>query len=110
MRTVKKHYDETFKAQAVSLLDRSNQTCGKVAASLGVPSATLMYWYKQDMAKRRVRNRAPAAATAVPGETVDQKVVRLETELAALKKENDDLRVDREILKKAAAFFVRESE
>jgi transposase len=110
MRTAKKHYDQTFKTQAVAMLDRSNQTCGKVAASLGVPSATLLYWYKQDMARRRVRNKTPVAAAATPEETVEQKLARLEAEVAALKKENDDLRVDRDILKKAAAFFVRESE
>lgn len=110
MRTVKKHYDQAFKAQAVAMLERSNQTCNRVATSLGVPSATLMYWYKQDMASRRARNKSPAAATAVPGETVEQKLARLEAEVAALKQENADLRVDRDILKKAAAFFVRESE
>jgi transposase-like protein len=34
----------------------------------------------------------------------------LERENAALQKENDTLRMDREILKKAAAFFAKESE
>ena len=105
---VKKSYDRAFKVEALSLLQRSDKTMGAVAASLGIPSATLLYWYKQDMARRRARNKEPASTT-VPGETVEQRLVRLEQENAALRKENEDLRVDRDILKKAAAFFVRES-
>jgi len=60
------------------------------------------------MARRRARNKEPAATT-VPGETLQQKLARLEQENAALRKENEELRTDRDILKKAAAFFVRES-
>ena len=104
---VKKSYDRAFKVEALSLLQRSDKTMGAVAASLGIPSATLLYWYKQDMARRRARNKEPT--TTVPGETLEQKLARLEQENAALRKENEDLRVDRDILKKAAAFFVRES-
>jgi transposase len=37
-------------------------------------------------------------------------VTRLEREVQTLRKENDSLRMDREILKKAAAFFAKESE
>jgi transposase len=105
---IKKSYDQSFKDEAVSLLERSDKTPTQVAASLGVPTATLMYWYKQDVARRRARNKQPAS-NAVPGETLEQKLARLEQENAALRKENEDLRVDRDILKKAAAFFVRES-
>jgi transposase len=104
---VKKSYDRAFKVEALSLLERSDKTMAGVAASLGIPSATLLYWYKQDMARRRARNKEPV--TTVPGETLEQKLARLEQENAALRKENEDLRVDRDILKKAAAFFVRES-
>lgn len=49
------------------------------------------------------------ASSLVPGETVEKRLARLEAENAALKKENEDLRVDKEILKKAAAFFMKES-
>ncbi len=31
MRTAKKYYDQAFKDQAVAMLDRSNQTCGKIS-------------------------------------------------------------------------------
>jgi transposase len=105
---VKKRYDEAFKRQSVQLLERTEQTLPAVARSLGVHPATLDYWYKTDMAKRRIRDLA-TAATAPPTETVEQKLARLERENAALHKEIEELRVDKEILKKAAAFFVRES-
>jgi len=105
---IKKSYDRAFKVEALALLERTDKTLAGVAASLGIPSATLLYWYKQDMARRRARNKEPAATT-VPGETLQQKLARLEQENAALRKENEDLRTDRDILKKAAAFFVRES-
>src|SRR5215813_12284703 len=94
---VKKSYDKAFKEQALALLERSDQSMGRVAASLGISSGTLLYWYKQDMAKRRARNRAPT--TPVAGETLEQRLARLEQENAALRKENEDLRTDRDILK-----------
>jgi len=43
-------------------------------------------------------------------ETGEEKVKRLERENAALRKRVDDLEQDRAILKKAAAFFAKESE
>ena len=48
--------------------------------------------------------------TTVSGETLEEKVRRLERENLVLRKENDTLRMEREILKKAAAFFAKESE
>lgn len=90
---VRKRYDEAFKTQSVQLLERSDETLGVVARSLGVNSATLLYWYKQEMAKRRARDRTPAGAP--PTETVEQKLARLERENAALRKEVEDLRVDK---------------
>jgi transposase-like protein len=54
----------------------------------------------------------PLASGAIgsDGEKTVEKVARLERELAAANKEIDSLRMDREILKKAAAFFAKESE
>jgi transposase len=60
------------------------------------------------MAKRK---KAPKTAPQPAGvEDADQKLKRLERENERLRKENDSLRMDREILKKAAAFFAKESE
>jgi transposase len=110
----KKKYDPAFKAEAIAMLVRTDRTANEVAKSLGLPAATLYRWYDEEMVRRRAKPRVapptPApAATAVSTETVQQRLARLERENAALRKENDDLKVDKEILKKAAAFFAKES-
>jgi transposase-like protein len=61
------------------------------------------------MARKR-EPKVAVASTAIPAETLQQKVLRLEQENAALKKQNADLQQDKDILKKAAAFFARENE
>jgi transposase len=76
-----------------------------VAADLGIPDKTLRYWH--EMAKRRKKG-PPAIPRA--GESAAQRLERLERENAQLRRENEELKMDRAILKKAAAFFAKESE
>lgn len=109
-------YDAVFKAEAIALVERTDRTVPEVAASLGMPPHTLYGWYAREMARRRdkpklrsARPVLPGAPTASPTETLEEKLARLERENAALRKENEDLKVDKEILKKAAAFFAKES-
>ena len=106
-------YDTSFRADAVALLERSGRSLSEVAKSLGVPLATLRYWYNADMAKKGKRPSRQAAKVPVVDplkETTEQKLARLERENAALRKRNEELEMDRAILKKAAAFFAKESE
>jgi transposase len=110
----KRRYEASFREQAVALLERTDRGLADVAESLGVPDSTLLYWYKQEMARRRSKPKAARAgqsapASAAPTETVAQKLARLERENAALRKELEDLKLDKDILKKAAAFFAKES-
>jgi transposase len=110
-----RRYDAVFRAEAVALLDRTDRSVTQVAESLGMPAGTLYRWYDQEMARRRAKPKVGSSTPAVPGsiappaETVEEKLARLERENAALRKENEDLKVDRDILKKAAAFFAKES-
>jgi transposase len=108
-----RRYDQTFKEDALALLRRSERSFGAVARDLGVPPSTLEYWYNADMAKKR--KQRPAAGKSLPvgdpsAESPEEKIARLERENNALRKENDSLKMDRAILKKAAAFFAKESE
>ena len=105
-------YTEEFKQDAVRLLERSGRSYTQVSADLGVSYWTLRNWYK-DLRMGKRSKKAPsgkAAAAPVSGETLEDKVRRLESENAVLRKENDTLQMERAILKKAAAFFAKESE
>lgn len=105
-------YTEEFKQDAVRLLERSGRSYTQVSGDLGVSYWTLRNWYKDlRMGKRSKKaTSGKAAAAPVSGETLEEKVGRLERENALLRKENDSLQMDRAILKKAAAFFAKESE
>ena len=85
-------YDEKFKANAVALVIDSHRSVAEVAEELGIGSTALYRWVDQSKA----RGRKPSE------ETPEQRVARLEDEVRTL-------RLEREILKKAVAFFAKES-
>jgi transposase len=88
---------EELKIEAVrALLNRGDRTVEDVAKSLGVSTAQLYRW--RDRYQRAVENPAQHAI-----ETAEQ------AEIRRLRKENEQLRMEREILKKATAFFAKES-
>ena len=104
-------YTEEFKIDAVNLLRTSDRGLRDISRSLGVSVWTLREWYKKsEMAKKSKKEKPPPRHPALGEETAAQKLARLERENAALRKEVDALRTDREILKKAAAFFAKENE
>ncbi len=104
---VRPSYTPEFRADAIALLRRTDRSFRQVALDLGVSNVTLSDWYNQDeMAKK---GKLKGAIKAVPvamlqDESVKHRMARLERENAALRKEVDSLRMDREILKKAAAY------
>jgi transposase len=83
-------YPPEFRREAVQML-RAGRTPKELAASLGVSEQTLRNWRCQDEADRRERRDVPTSA-------------ELE-ELRALRKENARLKQERDLLKRAAAFF-----
>jgi transposase len=90
-------YPPEFRREAVELVRSSDRSIVEVARSLGITDSTLHNWLKAD---REARDRAgdPDALSESERE-----------ELARLRKENIELRTDREILRKAAAYFARET-
>ena len=108
-------YTEQFKSDAVELLRRSDRTLEQVAADLGVSHQSLRNWYNaSSMGKRKKRPAKVVLAEKkleqASAQTPEQRIAWLERELAAVRKRNAELEEDRAILKKAAAFFAKESE
>ncbi len=89
-------YPPEFREQAVELVRASDKTVAAVARDLGVNDTTLGNWVKADQAERGV----PDATGLLPLTAAER------AELTKLRRENAKLRVEREILKKAAAFNV----
>lgn len=89
-------YPEEFREAAVEMVRETGKPIAHVARELGVNEGTLGNWVAKD---RRVRGEQPA----------DEVTESERTELVRLRRENAQLRMEKEILKKAAAFFVTES-
>jgi transposase len=88
-------YPEEFRREAVGLIRSGQRSLAEASRSLGVSQQTLRNWLKQaDVDEGR--------AEGLSGEERE--------ELRRLRRENRVLREEREILKKAAAFFAKENE
>ena len=88
-------YPPEFKAEAVRLVHGSDTSLSTLAKDLGVADQTLRNWVRQAETDSGVRE----------GLTSDER-----GELRQRRREVRTLRQEREILKKAAAFFARESD
>ena len=88
-------YPPEFRREAVQLV-RAGRSVKDVAASLGCSEQSLHNWTKQDQLDRHERDDG---LTSIERE-----------ELSELRRENVRLRQEREILKRAAAFFAAETE
>ncbi len=92
-RRPRRRLDDDFKAQAVRLVLDDGKSIPSVARDLDLTESNLRVWV----------NRAQADRThGRTGLTTAER-----EELARLRKENRELRTEREILKKAAAFFAK---
>lgn len=91
----RRKFTAEFKAKAVELARSSGKTVGAIARDLDLTESALRNW----IARAEIDDgRAPAGAL-----TTDER-----SELASLRKEVRVLQEEREILKKAAAFFAKE--
>ena len=90
-----KHYSKDFKLQASRLVTEQGYSLRDAAERLGTTAWSIRYWIKNF----RLTGELPPENQTRP--TSD--------ELKELRKENARLRMENEILKKAAAYFAKES-
>lgn len=91
----RKTYTDEFKSAAAELVRQQGYSVRKAATSLGVDEGSIRDW---------VRKFAPEAVA--PGS--DASPEELRREVLRLREENRRLLMEREILKKATAFFAKE--
>lgn len=94
-RISRRLYTDEFKAQAIALAESTGRS--QAARQLNMSVKTLDNWLVESRAGRPL-----SSAQRKP-------VGELESELARLRAENATLKMEREILKKATAFFAKES-
>ena len=87
-------YPPAFRDEAVRLARRGAAPLVQIARDLGISQDTLRVWIKQAQVEAGEREGLTGAERS---------------ELAQLRRENRVLREEREILRKATAFFARES-
>lgn len=87
-----KQYPQEFKEEAVALVKEQGYSVPEAAKSLGIASNILYRW------KDKVEQKKEGEYLAE-----DER-----SELQRLRKENKQLRMEKEILKKASAFFAKE--
>lgn len=87
-------YPEEFKRHAMALVRDEGRPVIQVARELGIAESGLRRWLKQDDVDAGRRD----------GLTRDEKA-----ELAALRRENRVLKMERDLLSRAAAFFANEN-
>ena len=95
MKRSRKPYPAEFKQEAVRLLKQQQLPRSQVARDLGIDAETLRRW---------ARELAPDTAT--PGDASSAPPINA-AELARLRRENEQLRMERDILKKALGIFSR---
>ena len=93
----RRKFTQEFKDDAVSLVIDQGYSCAEVARRLGVSDNNVNRWVRE----YRQRNEIESA----DGLTREQ----MEVEIKRLRKKNKRLEMERDILKKAGAFFANES-
>jgi transposase len=98
-------YTKAFKEQAMRLVTEREYTPTAAARELGIPDNTLCVWLAKAGWRRPAKgSRDPVLPT--PPLSDDPAVLRIR--IGQLEDENRRLRVEKDILKKATAFFARE--
>ncbi len=93
-RLPRRKFSDEFKRDAVEIVRTSDKSIAEVARELGIYDSSLGSWVRQDQVNRGERE-------GVSSNDKDR--------LLELERENARLRMERELLKRAVAFWVKES-
>lgn len=91
-------YTKEFKEEAVRLMEASDRPASEIAMELGIRRNQLYKW------KEQLQSKGADAFTGQRGRPRKED----QSELTTLRQENERLKEELEILKKAAAYFARE--
>ncbi len=94
MSKQQRNYTQEFRESAIAMVTKGDRSMRQAADNLGIPYNTIVEWVK------RARKQAGSFA---PPERRDA-----EARIRELEAENRQLRTERDILKKATAYFARE--
>ena len=97
-RSQRRSFTDDYKRQAVDLVASSGRSIGSVAKELGLRDSVLRRWVEQRGAEPTAAARRPITQATVP--SADHAA-----EIARLQRENERLRMERDILKKSIAIF-----
>ena len=95
--TTRRRFTDEFKLEAVRLIRKSGRPVAQVARELGISDNVLYRWRSE---QQQIESQGGTR----------QSVRTEQDELTRLKRENETLRKERDFLKRAAAFFARESQ
>ena len=90
-KRTRRRFTEEFKAETVKLVKQSDRSMAGIAMELGIRAKSIGEWVRK------------AEEAGNPIEEDER------SELRRLRKENQELRMEKEILRKATAFFAKES-
>lgn len=100
----RKEYSEQFKEQACRLVTEQGYKPAKAAKSLGIPESTLVYWLRfRGPADQPAAMREHPTARGNAGAPADP--AAMEIQIKELQAKVRRLEMEKEILKKATAFF-----
>ena len=93
----KKNYTEEFKKSSAKLAFESGQSTSQTARDLGISPTTLCGWVKKYYSNKQVKSSVRSLSA-------------LESENKQLRKELQRAKMERDILKKATAYFAKETQ
>ena len=91
-KRTRRQYPKEFKEEAVALMTEQGYSAAKAAKAVGISTSMLYKWKEAQEVEK--------SGTGLPKDERE--------ELKRLRKENRELKLEKEILKKASAFFAKE--